>query len=60
MDGVTGKMKTTSAVVSADGRMVTTRTGSMYELADALLVYREWCEAKGVAVDWDAPFGGTR
>lgn len=59
-NGITGAPIVISTVVSAEGRTVRTKSGSVYELLDAQLAFQEWCAKNGVAVDWERPFGGVR
>ena len=50
-----GSMVTTSRIVGINGRLITTKSGTVYELGRADCVYKAWCAANGVDIDEDRP-----
>lgn len=48
---IDGKEKITSRLVTAVGRLVTTRTGSVYELGEPRPEFVEWCAKRGAPID---------
>ena len=46
---------TTSAIVKAEGKKITTETGSVYMLEDIDNDYLEWMNAEGIVYDSDNP-----
>ena len=51
-----GKSVLTSSVVHADGRKITTSSGTVYELGKPHEEYSRWCEERGRPIDPDNPF----
>lgn len=45
----------TSPIVSAKGRLVTTASGTIYELGEPSPAYLAWLKGKGIAFDPEAP-----
>lgn len=50
-----GRHVRTSRIVKAEGRLVTTNSGSVYELGDPLPNYVDWCRENGRAIDQAQP-----
>jgi hypothetical protein len=48
---IDGKEKLTSRVVAAKGRIVTTKSGSRYELGEPDPDFVAWCEKRGKPID---------
>lgn len=54
VDGRTGAVRT-SRMVAAKGRLVSTRSGSVYELGAPRAEYLEWLASRGLAFDEGQP-----
>ena len=46
-DHIDGKNLSTSCVVKIDGRFITTKSGSVYELGEPVEEYVDWCKQTG-------------
>lgn len=52
---IDGKEKLTSRIVKANGRTVTTKTGTVYELGDPRPEFAAWCAERGEPIDPQQP-----
>jgi hypothetical protein len=52
---VDGKKKLTSRVVASEGRTITTRSGSRYELGEPDPDFAAWCIKRGKPLDPEQP-----
>lgn len=48
-----GDSITTSSIVSVDGRIVTTKSGSIYQLMEVNPVYKDWVAKNRPDIQWD-------
>lgn len=52
---IDGKEKLTSRVVKAEGRIITTKSGTVYELGEPRAGFVEWCAGHGTPLDSEHP-----
>jgi hypothetical protein len=50
-----GREIETSAIAAVAGRIITTRSGSRYELGEPEPGYAEWCKQRGRVIDPERP-----